>query len=194
MPRALASGFEVPELEETKKQIRSIVAEISELSKTEVTPEKFYAEFLPRVVAALAAVGAAVWVLNRDGQLALKYHVNIQQAGLDDSEQHRAQHNQLLHAVLSERRETLVRPHSTPDGRLSTDPQVPPVNPTNHLLLFGFLKTEQEIVGLVEVFQRFQVGRDTPPNAARGHVRFLAHVCEFASSFERRMCTRRTNE
>ena len=69
-------------IEQTKQQIRSLVAEIARLSKTEVAPEEFYGEFLSRVVSALAAVGGAVWTLNPEGQLALQYQINLQEAQL----------------------------------------------------------------------------------------------------------------
>ena len=40
-----------PELiEQTKQQIRSLVNEIAQLSRTDIAPQQFYAEFLTRVV------------------------------------------------------------------------------------------------------------------------------------------------
>ena len=74
-------------IEQTKQQIRSLVAEIAQLSKTDVAPEEFYGQFLPRVVSALAAVGGAVWTLNPEGRLALQYQINIQETQLRESEE-----------------------------------------------------------------------------------------------------------
>ena len=48
-------------IEQTKQQIRSLVNEIAQLSRTEMSPEAYYAEFLTRIVTALAAAGGGVW-------------------------------------------------------------------------------------------------------------------------------------
>ena len=48
-------------IEQTKQQIRSLVSEIAQLSKEDISPEEFYGQFLTRVVSALAAIGGAVW-------------------------------------------------------------------------------------------------------------------------------------
>ena len=69
-------------IEQTKQQIRSLVGEISQLTKSEISPEEFYGEFLTRVVSALAAVGGVVWTTNQDGQLALQYQINLQETRL----------------------------------------------------------------------------------------------------------------
>ena len=58
-------------IESTKQQIRSLVNEIAKLSKTDIPAEQYYAEFLQRIVSALAAIGGAVWTLNERGKLEL---------------------------------------------------------------------------------------------------------------------------
>ena len=87
-------------IEQTKQQIRSLVGEIAQLSKEELSPEEFYGQFLTRVVSALAAVGGAVWTLNDEGRLALQYQINIQQTKLRENEEGQAQHARLLYKVL----------------------------------------------------------------------------------------------
>ena len=101
-------------IEQTKQQIRSLVAEIAQLTKTDVAPEEFYGQFLPRVVSALAAVGGAVWTTNPEGRLALQYQINIQETNLRESEERQAQHSRLLYKVLSDGEGILVPPHSGP--------------------------------------------------------------------------------
>ena len=44
-------------LEQTKNQIRKLVAEIAELAESDIQPPEFYVEFLNRSVAAVAASG-----------------------------------------------------------------------------------------------------------------------------------------
>ncbi len=118
-------------IEQTKQQIRSLVAEIAQLTKTDVAPEEFYGQFLPRVVSALAAVGGAVWTMNPEGRLALQYQINIQETNLRDSEEHQAQHGRLLYKDLLGRRSHARaavlgarRPRNAPTAKCP--PPIPP--------------------------------------------------------------------
>lgn len=166
-------------IEQTKQQIRALVAEISQLSKTDVAPEEFYGQFLPRVVSALAAVGGAVWTMNPEGRLALQYQVNIQETGLRESEEYQAQHGRLLYKILGDGEGILVPPHSGPGDATLRGQETPAANPTDFLLLFGLLKTDLETVGLVEVFQR----PGTNVATQQGYLRFLSQMCELAADF-----------
>jgi len=162
-------------IEQTKQQIRSLVAEIAQLSKEEVSPEEFYGEFLSRVVSALAAVGGAVWTINDDGRLALQHQINIQQTKLRENEEGQAQHSRLLYKVLSGGEGMLVPPHSS----AGEDDQQPAGNPTDYLLVLGPLKTDLETAGVLEVFQRPETG----PGTQKGYLRFLSQMCDLATDF-----------
>jgi len=164
-------------VEQTKQQIRSLVAEIAQLSKSDVAPEEYYEQFLTRVVSALAAVGGAVWTLNTEGQLALQYQINIQETGLRENQKHQAQHARLLYKVLSDGEATLAPPHSGPGE--SADGQPAAGNPTDFLLILGVLKTDLETVGLVEIFQRGEAALATQ----KGYLRFVGQMCELAGEF-----------
>lgn len=166
-------------VEQTKQQIRSLVAEIAKLAKTDVAPEEFYGQFLPRVVSALAAVGGAVWTLNPEGQLALQYQINIQDTKLRENEEQLAQHSRLLYKVLADGAEVLVPPRSGPGDVAPVAGETPAANPTDFLLVFGVLKTDLERVGIVEIFQRSEVG----PSTQKGYLRFLGQMCELAGDF-----------
>lgn len=166
-------------IEQTKQQIRSLVAEIAQLAKTDVAPEEFYGQFLPRVVSALAAVGGAVWTLNPEGQLALQYQINIQETGLRESEERQAQHSRLLYKTLSGGENLLVPPHSGPGDVSAVGDETPAANPTQFLLLLGLLKTDVETVGIVEIFQR----SDSNASTQQGYLRFLMQMCELAGDF-----------
>jgi hypothetical protein len=52
-------------LEQTKNQIRKLVAEIADLAESDMQPSEFYVEFLNRSIAAVAASGGALWLLDR---------------------------------------------------------------------------------------------------------------------------------
>lgn len=160
-------------IEQTKQQIRMLVGEISQLAKSEIAPEEFYGEFLPRVVSALAAVGGAVWVMEDQGRLALGYQINLQQTRLGESEDDQMRHGRLLHKVLTSGEGALVPPHSGAAG----DEQGG--NPTEFLLVLAPLKAAEETVGVVEVFQR----ANTRPATQKGYLRFLTEMCDRAGEF-----------
>jgi len=161
-------------VEQTKQQIRSLVAEIAQLAKADVAPEEFYGEFLNRIVSALAAVGGAVWTVGDDRRLALQYQINYQQSGLRENEQSAQQHARLLYKAMSTTEGLLVPPHSG-----AGDEAEGAANPSDHLLVLGPLRTDLESVGVVEVFQR----PESSPQTQRGYLRFLLQMCELAADF-----------
>lgn len=164
-----------PELiEQTRQQIRQLVAEIAQLSsRAELSPDQYCAEFLPRVVTALAAVGGAFWLTEGQGRLNLSYQMNLQQTRLAEDPEARQKHSRLLQKVLQSQEAILVPPRS---GSGDSNGEG---NPTDFLLILGPVKTELEVVGLVEVFQR----PDAPPPAQKGYLRFLTQMCEMAGDY-----------
>jgi len=160
-------------IEQTRRQIQSLVAEIGQLAERTVTPGEFYPEFLNRVVSALAAIGGAVWTSNEQGQLALQYQINLQQTRLADDEEGQRRHSRLLYKALADGQGMLVPPHS---GSGEEDEAG---NPTEFLLVIGPLGTDLEKAGLVEIFQR----SDTAANIQDGYLRFLLQMCKLAAGF-----------
>lgn len=159
-------------IEQTKQQIRSLVAEIAQLAKENISPSDFYGGFLTRVVSALAAVGGAVWTVNEEGRLALQYEINIQQTGLRENEEAQIQHSKLLYKTLTGGEPVILPPHSS-EGEDGAG------NPTDFLLLLGLIKTDLETGGIVEVFQRTDSGISTQ----KGYLRFLLQMCELAGDY-----------
>ena len=157
-------------IEQTKQQIRSLVAEVAQLAKEDIAPEEFYSGFLTRVVSALAAEGGAIWTTNAEGRLALQYQIELQKTGLRESEDAQAQHGRLLYKVLSDGNAIILPPHSG-DGEAG--------NPTEFLLLLGLMKTDLEVGGIVEVFQR----TDSGPATQKGYLRFLMQMCDLAGDY-----------
>src|SRR2546423_13943261 len=89
--RRLPPGATMPEetidpglLEQTKNQIRKLVAEIADLAESDIQPAEFHAEFLNRVVAAVAASGGALWLLDGRGSLKLQHQLEFRLTGLLD--------------------------------------------------------------------------------------------------------------
>ncbi len=164
-------------IEETRRQIQSLVAEISQLARQNLAPGQFYEQFLHRVVSALAAIGGVIWTAGENGQLALQYQLNLQQTGLLADEEKQKSHSRLLYKLLN-----------TPDVVAGNGALVPPhsgsgndeaANPTEFLLVFGPLRTDLEMVGLVEIFQR----AEGASQVQQGYLRFLVQMCELAGDF-----------
>ena len=171
-PQDSASGPDPLLVQETKNEIRSLVQEIAQLAQQEIPPEEFYAGFLGRIVSAMAAVGGAVWT-NGDNGLSLTYQVNLAGAELDDSTAGRQQHSRLLRKALSSGNALLVPPGAGGQGENADG------NPSAHLVILAPLRVEQEVVGLVEIFQRPGGG----PTTQRGYVRFVTQMADLAADF-----------
>ncbi|MDO4558447.1 MAG: biotin/lipoyl-binding protein, partial [Planctomycetia bacterium] len=178
-------------IEQTKRQIRMQVNEIAQLTKSDMSPGEFYAEFLPRLVSSLAAIGGVVWTLSDNGQLTVAYQVNYQESGLArKSREEQIQHLLLLHHMVKKGEGGLIPPHAgfgnDADGGTSSDSlkegdEAVAANPTDCLLVLGPLKTELEDVGIVEIFQRADAGASTQ----KGYLRFLLQMCDLAGDFLR---------
>ncbi len=162
-------------IEDTKRQIRGLVNEISQLSKSDLPPEQYYAEFLPRIVQALAAVGGAVWIVGEGGRLELAYQINISRSLLDPAAVDAVRHVQLLGQVIQTGEPRLVSPQS------GTGEEGGAGNPTNYLLVLSPMKSENHVEGILEVFQR----PDVQPASQRGYLQFVVQMCELAGDWLR---------
>src|SRR5271165_649347 len=164
-------------IEQTRRQIQALVGEITQLARQNMAPGQFYGEFLNRVVSALAAIGGVVWTTGENGQLALQYELNLQQTGLLEDEEKQKSHSRLLYKLLNNPdvaggNGVLVPPHSGFGDDAAA-------NPTEFLLVFGPLRTDLEMVGLVEIFQRAEATQQVQ----QGYLRFLVQMCELAGDF-----------
>ena len=162
-------------LEQTKQQIRVIVNEIAQISRSDVAPDEFHQEYLNRVVRALGAVGGALWMVDETGRLTLGYQVNLREAKLHDNEEANRLHSFLLYKALRSPGETdaLVPPHS--GGEAPNEGG----NPTDFLLILGVIQTELEKVGILEVFQR----PDVNPATQQGFLAFVRQVTRYATEY-----------
>ncbi len=173
-----SSSFDPEIIDQTRQQLRTLVHEIEGLSRSEISPGEFYEGFLTRVVTALAAIGGAVWTVEEGGGLRLNYHMNLQQARLGDDEEAQRRHGRLLHKVATGGEGMLVQPN-TGSGENGSGENGELSNPTEFLLVLGPLKADQEIQGVVEIFQRAG-GR---PTVERGYLRFLLQMCDLAGDY-----------
>jgi len=178
-----ASNVDPTLVQQTKMQIRGLVNEITRLSQSNCSLEEFYDGFMNRVVSALASVGGAVWALGANDNLELRYQINLAKARLDD-EDSQFQHSVLLHSVLSSGQSVIVQPRS---GSADEDEAG---NPTDYLLLLATIKIDNQVLGIVEIFQRPGGG----PTTQRGYLRFLLQMCDLASDFLKNRRLRHFND
>ena len=171
----VAIGSSAPDpvlVEETRQEIRVLVQEIAQLAQSEVPAAEFYSGFLTRVVSALASAGGAIWTVNSQGAPELAFQINLSASGLEATPDTKRQHASLLRKVVASGQTLLVPPRS---GAPAEDI----ANPTEFLIVASPLRLKQQIVGVVEVFQRPGGG----PATQRGYARFLAQMCDLAVDF-----------
>lgn len=164
-------------VEQTKQHIKELVGEITQLSRTDMPAEEFYAQFLQRIVEAIAAIGGVVWKMGDTGTLALQCQINLRESGLTGVEKEKmAEHSRLLYKALRHPEGLNVSPYSSSEEEGGVNG-----NPTGCIVILQPLITEVETVGLVEIFQRPEVSGNT----LAGYQRFLRQMSELAVEFMR---------
>ena len=168
-----SSSVNAETVEQTKQQIRGLVSEIAQLSKSDLDPQEFYAAFLQRIVSALAAVGGAVWELGEGQAPRLAYQINISDTLTEADSEDAIRHVRLLSHVVHRNEPQLIPPlsGSSEEGAAG--------NPTRFLLVLAPLHTEGQVEGVVEIFQR----PDSQPATQRGYLRFLVQMCDLAAEW-----------
>ena len=75
-------------------------------------PGAFYGEMLKRLLESLAAPAGAIWVRTAQGHLQLQYQINLKEIGLEQSEEARKSHEELLRQAMQQPRPFHVPPRS----------------------------------------------------------------------------------
>ena len=152
-------------IEQSKREIRALVVDIAELSKTKATADEYYPIVLERLLQALHGVGGIVW-LREGNSLRPAYHNKVEPGLIDQPGEESQRHNRLLGHALEQSKTELVPPHADwpSDGEAG--------NPTRYLLMLTPMILETHTFGLIEIFQR----AETSPEAQRGYVYFINSV------------------
>jgi hypothetical protein len=172
-------NVDVGTIEQTRRHIQRLFEEVARLSELDLAPADFFGEFLKRVLTALAAPAGAVWMRTPQGNLQLQYQVNLQQLALGRSEQARQSHDELLRLAFQQPRPLHLPPQSfagQPEGN-----QVAPGNPTDYILLLVPIQVENQVDGLLEVWQN----PDRNPAAINGFLQFMTEMSQLASRYLR---------
>ena len=160
-------------LEQTKNQIRKLVAEIADLAESDIQPNEFYVEFLNRAVAAVAASGGAFWMMDGRGGLRLQYQVEFAITGMMDGRVKTAPHDALLGCMLQASQAQNIPPNAVIEGV----PQA--FNPTDLALIIAPLMVDKQVVGLLEILM------DPNRRAAqqKSTLRFVSDLCDLAATY-----------
>lgn len=161
-------------VEQTRQQIRSVMAEIAALARSDVDPQAFYDGFLARVVSTMAAAGGAVWTVGQDGtSFELPAAGHLPQSGLPQDAEGQRLHAQCIGRVFSTGEAALV-----PAATRSADGAAGG-NPTHYLLVLAQLRSKRQPYGVVEIFQR----PGATPATQRGYLQFLIQMCDLAAEY-----------
>jgi multidrug efflux pump subunit AcrA (membrane-fusion protein) len=177
---SLPTGTTMPEetidpglLEQTKTQIRKLVAEIAELAESDIQPNEFYVEFLNRVVAAVAASGGALWLLDGRGGIKLQHQLEFRLTGLLDGRVRTQPHDALLGCMVQASQATIIPPGASIEGVPNAG------NPTGFSLILAPLTVDKQVVGLIEILM------DPTRKAAqqKSTLRFVGDLCDLAAQY-----------
>jgi hypothetical protein len=168
-----------PDLEQERRRIALRLEEVAKLSETGVVPGAFYGEMLKRLLESLAAPAGAVWARTAQGHLQLQYQINLKEIGLDQSEESRQSHEELLRQAIQQPRPFHVPPRSGVGIREEGKPAAG--NPSNHLLLVTPIIVNQQPAGIIEVWQ----DANRPPQAVAGYLQYMTYMAELSSRYQR---------
>jgi len=160
-------------IEQTKQQIRGLVNEIAQLSKSDLDAEEYFAAFLQKIVSALAAIGGGIWIVRDGRRLELVYQIRMSETLLDAESEDATRHFGLLNQIAANGEPMLVPPQS------GTGEDQTAGNPTSSLLVLAPLRSDNQVEGVVEIFQR----PDAQPVTQRGYLKFVVQMCELAAEW-----------
>jgi multidrug efflux pump subunit AcrA (membrane-fusion protein) len=160
-------------LEQTKNQIRKLVAEIADLAESDIQPAEFYVEFLNRAVAAVAASGGAFWMLDGRGSLKLQHQLEFRLTGLLDGRVRTQPHDALLGCMIQASQPQIIPPGASIEGMPNAG------NPTPFALIIAPLMVDRQVVGLIEILM------DPSRRAAtqKSTLRFVSDLCDLAGTY-----------
>ena len=160
-------------LEQTKNQIRKLVAEIADLAESDMQPSEFYVEFLNRSIAAVAASGGALWLLDPKGNLKLQHQLEFRLTGLMDGRARTQPHDALLGCMIQASQPQIIPPGASVEGVPNAG------NPTNYSLIIAPMTVDKQVVGLVEILM------DPTRRAAtqKSTLRFVSDLCDLAGTY-----------
>ncbi len=170
------ASLDTPQIQQTKIEIRALVAEIADLSNRRITPTEFYRGMLPRVCMAMGATGAALWRIEPTGAILIEAQHSLPSELVNAQTEPSEAHLRILRCILTEGQPVLV-----PAGSVSVEVDRP-TNPLDESLIVVPVRIDQRIDFLLEIVLRPGGG----PVAQRGYLRFVAQMADLLSDYLRR--------
>jgi hypothetical protein len=166
-------------IEQERQRLSRRLEEVARLCEGDVAPTAFYGEMLRRLLESLAATAGAVWGRTPQGNLQLVFQINLKEVGLDRSDESRRSHDELLRRAVVKPQPVHLLPHS--GAGPAEEGQAAPGNPTDFLLLLVPILLNEQVAGLIEVWQ--SPGR--PLNAIPGFLRYMGLMADLGSRYQR---------
>ncbi|MSR30932.1 MAG: efflux RND transporter periplasmic adaptor subunit [Gemmataceae bacterium] len=162
-----------------RRRLSQRLEEISKLCESDVPPGVFYGELLKKLLESLAAPVGAIWIRTNQGNLQLQFQANLKEVGLDKTEESRQSHEELLRQVVVNPRQVVLLPRSglviEETGKSGAG------NPTDFLLLLVPISLNNQLTGIIEVFQ----GANRAMNAVPGFMQYMALMADLATRYQR---------
>jgi hypothetical protein len=153
---------------------------IAQLAETGLAPAEYYAEFLHRLLRTLAAPAGAIWRRTAEGNLQLRYQLNMSQVVLDWGRNGQQMHDELLRQAVMQPRPVSLPPQSSMASPNGNGPE--PGNLTEYLLLLVPIQVDNQVAGLLEVWQ----APDRHPSAVPGYLQFMMRMGSLACGYLRK--------
>lgn len=164
-------------IEQTRREINRLVAEVESLAGSDLSPDEFYAEFCRRLFGGLAAQALALWMKTPNGNLQVRFQINLQQVGLDYDAGKKA-HEELLRQALTQTRPFIALPYS---GAGEGSEGLSLNNPTGFLLVLSPILLDGATTGIIEVF----LDPARRATAQQGYLNFVGRLASEVSKYLR---------
>ncbi|MFO0879168.1 MAG: GAF domain-containing protein [Gemmataceae bacterium] len=166
-------------IERERRRLSQRLDEVARLCEGGLPPANFYGEMLQRLIESLAAVAGSIWVRTSQGNLQQQFQINLQQVLDVNSEEARASHDALLRAAFTNGQPIDLPPHSTVGP---SEPGKPaPGNPTGAILLMVPIRQQEQVIGIIEIFQ----GPNRPKQAIPGFLQYMQLMADLAGRYQR---------
>ena len=119
------------------------------------------------------------WIRNPQGHFPLQCQINIEQAGLDRSEEGRRSHDELIR-IAAAKADSMIVPPGGSVGPAGEDAPAPG-NPTDYVSLLVPILVDEQVAGLVEVWQDPRFNH----NALLNQKQFVVQVNSLATLYIR---------
>lgn len=175
-PEVSANGHMV---EDGQRRAGRSLEELSRLAEQEVSPGQFFSELLKAALAVVGGTAAAVWTVNPQRGIQLRYHVNAGLLGLEREPAVRQSHDQLLRHAFGHGQPLYLPPGSSGEAEEGG-------NLTALGLLLAPVIVDRQVAGVVEVWQEAQAFAGNAQVCLSLLVRLTAPVALFIRNQERR--------